>query len=159
MKSGFFHEFGSHISASYWMCIYNSHNMSVSVCIKGKKHRKKNNLKLKVILQNYFVNMTFGKTFPVGSEFRYLVTSEPGGWTKRFWHMLTRGTKYSQEEQHALPFNEIPLHIRDLSSCWGVQQTKREKLVMTTNLQFGQEIPWITQYNFYMIFLHFCSHI
>lgn len=27
-------------------------------------------------LQNEFVNMTFGKTFPVGSESRYLVTSK-----------------------------------------------------------------------------------
>lgn len=105
-----FHEIGFRISVSFWMFLFKSHSMSVLVCIKGCKNRRKR-LKVKGICKMNLSIWHFGKT-----ESRYLVTSEAVSWSKWIWHMLTQGTKYSYEVHHALPFNKMPPHIRDLSS-------------------------------------------
>lgn len=91
---------------SFSLCIFKSHNMSACVWIKGSKNQKDKRTETERLLGNEFVNLTYGKTFPVGSELRFLVTSEAVRWNKWIWQMLTVGTKHSYEVQHTLPFKK-----------------------------------------------------
>lgn len=103
-KTDVFPEVGFCISVSFSTCIFNSVNMSVSVCIKGRTKRdskkkttkiKKKNQKLKGICR-ISLSIWHLENIPVGSESRYLVTCEAVARTKWIWHVLTQGSRQNE---------------------------------------------------------------
>lgn len=114
-----FHEIGFHVWVSFWMCTFKSPDMSVWVCIKGCKNPERK-LKLRGICKITLSiwHLRIHSPWEVSQDTLWHLKQD--SWGKWIWHMLTQGTKFGYEAQHALLFNKISLHISDSSSDWRV---------------------------------------